>query len=622
MKPLHAFYIAALLGVGLGWFGIGLVECGAIFLGAVIVVFAAERAHNAEATHRSSAWWIGALVLGASIAVAGAFDVVNAAWDTEFGDWETGFLLGLVLLGPIALLHLWIRRRRGVIVKREGAGLVVLVAGVVATEFVASFLAYEPSTLGRTGYATIAAAVGFGASVFAQIRAGKSPRRPRLFGDLAAAALIATGLAFPGMPILVSIGLFGVAWGIAMLGVTYSHPERAQGTAYGVFKRSAVTGAVNAVLLCVIIIGAFAPRADRSIADAVAMLDDVVPLPQSVFARLMMSDRYLWARVPVADRGGLGREPRDFIEARRHPSDKWSSALPATLSKAISRGETSEGVDYVEEDGESIVGHVHPESPAAAAGVKRGWRFATGWQSATGRRLFFMDPDGAAHGVELPGPATYLPASWWIVVEHAGHKVGYLYLSSFRRPRLEQLSSSFAALKREGVDDLVLDLRYNRGGSLDAAQRLTSLIAGPALEGEVFQRVIHNEKYRDRDYTSRFEPHAEALGLKRVFVLTTKSTCSASEAVIKGLAPHIEVITIGGTTCGKPVGFAALDYRDVSYWVIDFRLRNAAGEGDYFDGLAPTCRVKDDLRHNLGATDEALFAEALHYMSTGGCSES
>ena len=89
-----------------------------------------------------------------------------------------------------------------------------------------------------------------------------------------------------------------------------------------------------------------------------------------------------------------------------------------------------------------------------------------------------------------------------------------------------------------------------------------------------------------------------------------------------GLAPHIEVVTIGTTTCGKPVGFRPIDYRDVSYWVIDFSVHNAANQGDYFDGLAPTCEVKEDLRQTLGSPDEALFAEALHYISTGRCRRS
>jgi hypothetical protein len=620
MKPLHAFFISAILGVGLGWFGLGFVEAAAIILGAVIVVFAAERADDAELAHRPTAGWIGAIVLGASIAIAGAFDLFNAGRDTELGDWDTGFIFGLAILGPIALLHIWINRRRGKTQDHEGTGLVGLVVGVLVMDIA---VADQWITVGRVGHAAIAAAAGFVTSIAAQIRARKAPGGPRLLGDLAAAALIATGLRVPLGLSLVSVALFGVAWGIAMLGVSYSRPERAPGSAIAVFKRSAVTGTLSAVLVCVLTLGALSPRADWSVAEAVAELEHMLPLPQSLFARLIMSDRYRWAHAPAREANNAGRDSNDLIEALRHPGDRWSGTLPASVSNAHLRGEDSEGVDFVEEDGVAVVGHVHPESPAAAAGVKRGWRLVRPDRfAAAKRKISFTDPGGTAHEVDVSHLLANVPASWWIVVEYDGRKVGYVYLSSFLPPSLDQLSSSFAALKREGVEDLVLDLRYNPGGSLNVSRHLASLIAGPDLEGKVFQRTIHNAKYHDRDRTARFRRHEEALGLKRVFVLTTRETCSASEAVITGLAPHIEVVTIGSATCGKPVGFSPLDYQGLSYWVIDFYLRNAADQGDYFDGLTPTCEVKEDLRQTLGAPDEALFAEALHYMSTGRCGKS
>ena len=623
MKPLHAFFISALLGVGLGWFGLGFVEAAAIFLGAVIVVFAAERVDDAEFAHRPTTGWIGAIVLGASIAIAGAFDLFNTGRDTRLGDWDTGFALGIALLGPIALVHIWIKRRRAETRDCVGAGLVALVLGVVLTELIASALTEERSMFGRVGDAAIAVAVGIGASVFAQIRAGKAPGWPRLGGDLGSAALIATGLVLPGHSTLLSVALFGVAWGVAALGVMYARAERTRETAVNVFKRSAVSGVASIVVLYVLIVGALAPRAALSVAGAVAALEDVLPLPQSLFARLVMSDRYLWAQAPAREENSAGRDSNHLIEALRHPADRWSRTLPVTVSNAHLRGEDSEGVNFVEEGDVTIVRHVHPESPAAKAGVERGWRLnRPGTEVAFRPRVSFTDPDGKSHEVEVSKLFADVPASWWRVVEYSGREVGYLYLSSFHAPSLDRLSSSFAALKRAGIDHLVLDLRYNPGGSLGVALHLAGLIAGPDMEGKVFHRTVHNERYQDRNRMTRFQRHTEALGLKRVFVLTTQDTCSASEAVITGLAPHITVVTIGGTTCGKPVGFSPLDYRDTSYWVINFRLRNAANEGDYFDGLTPTCEVKEDLRQALGSPDEALFAEALHYMSRGSCSES
>ena len=50
------------------------------------------------------------------------------------------------------------------------------------------------------------------------------------------------------------------------------------------------------------------------------------------------------------------------------------------------------------------------------------------------------------------------------------------------------------------------------------------------------------------------------LNLSRVFVLTGRNTCSASESVINSLrGVNVEVIQIGSTTCGKPYGFYPQD---------------------------------------------------------------
>jgi hypothetical protein len=104
-----------------------------------------------------------------------------------------------------------------------------------------------------------------------------------------------------------------------------------------------------------------------------------------------------------------------------------------------------------------------------------------------------------------------------------------------------------------------------------------------------------------------------------VFVLTSSGTCSASESVINGLSPFVEVVRIGGTTCGKPYGFSGKDNCGTSYFPIEFQGTNAAGFGDYADGFAPSCTVSDDLAHELGDPNEAMLAAALAYQATGSC---
>ncbi len=98
------------------------------------------------------------------------------------------------------------------------------------------------------------------------------------------------------------------------------------------------------------------------------------------------------------------------------------------------------------------------------------------------------------------------------------------------------------------------------------------------------------------------------LNLPRVFVLTTGSSCSATESIINSLSPFMQVITIGGTTCGKPYGFIQQDNCDTSYFAIQFDGVNAAGTGSYTNGFAPACSVADDLDHALGDRSERLLA--------------
>jgi hypothetical protein len=110
------------------------------------------------------------------------------------------------------------------------------------------------------------------------------------------------------------------------------------------------------------------------------------------------------------------------------------------------------------------------------------------------------------------------------------------------------------------------------------------------------------------------------LSLKRVTVLTTPGTCSASEAVINGLrGADIQVDVIGSQTCGKPYGFTPVPNCGTTYFSIEFKGVNNKGFGDFSDGFAPTCQVADDLSRPIGDPAEGLLAAALAYRQTGTC---
>ena len=202
-------------------------------------------------------------------------------------------------------------------------------------------------------------------------------------------------------------------------------------------------------------------------------------------------------------------------------------------------------------------------------------------------------------------------------------QVGYLsFQNGFIEPSNEELRIAFAQLASEQVNELIIDLRYNGGGRLSVAGNLASYIVSNAAVGDIFTGLEYNDKNSNRNSSVRFSKKANALNLSRVVVLTTDNTCSASESIINGLAPHMEVVSIGSTTCGKPVGQMPDEYCDMVLSAINFRAVNSIGQGEYFDGLAPTCDVQDEIVADWGSLQDPVFAEAVSYLNTGSCSTS
>ena len=229
--------------------------------------------------------------------------------------------------------------------------------------------------------------------------------------------------------------------------------------------------------------------------------------------------------------------------------------------------------------------------------------------------------------------------------------VGYLSFNDHIAPAEAQLISAVEQLRDDNITDLVLDLRYNGGGFLDIANELAFMIAGPDVAtGQVFEVMQFNDKHPTFNPVtgSRLEPtnfHTATqgfsvsegsplpwLGLSRVYILTGPSTCSASESIINGLRGiDVEVIQIGGTTCGKPYGFYPFDNCGTTYFSIQFRGVNNKDFGDYSDGFSPEnvaqtegepvpgCLVSDDFTRALGDPREGRLNAALQYREDGSC---
>ena len=198
-----------------------------------------------------------------------------------------------------------------------------------------------------------------------------------------------------------------------------------------------------------------------------------------------------------------------------------------------------------------------------------------------------------------------------------GQRAGYLVLKDFVTQAEAPLADAFTAFRTQGATELILDLRYNGGGRVSTSAMLASLVAGVANNNAAFTTLRYNSRHPSANFTYNFA--ATAPGFSRVVVLTGSRTCSASELVVNGLKPYVNVVTLGDTTCGKPFGFSPATYCSSTYSAVNFESVNALGLGQYYDGIAATCAAADDFSGVLGAPTEKLLAAATGYLQTGTC---
>lgn len=197
-------------------------------------------------------------------------------------------------------------------------------------------------------------------------------------------------------------------------------------------------------------------------------------------------------------------------------------------------------------------------------------------------------------------------------------EIGYFVFDSFINRSDQDVNAAYDAFI--GVDELVIDLRYNGGGLIRIANQIASQAAWHAVENEIFATYQFNSNYRNDDILFNLGSGIERLNLDRVVVLTTGASCSSSELVINALTPFVEVVTVGAPTCGKPVGQYPVEICDNILFAVNFQMVNAEGFGDYFDGIQPTCFAPDTVQADWADPADPMLGEALHYLTHGSCS--
>ncbi len=409
-------------------------------------------------------------------------------------------------------------------------------------------------------------------------------------------------------------------------------------------------------------------------------------LAENNFLRSWTNDLYLWYR-EVPDLDPAGYATADYFNLLKtsaitpsgNPKDKFHFTYATDQWVALSQSgiEAGYGADFAvlasRPPRKVVVAFTQPNSPASRAKLERGAEVRTvdgvdvanGSDTNTINDGLFPSAAGASHTFEVldhgatatrtitmvSANVTSTPVQQVETIPNGMHTVGYMVFNDHIATAEQLLVSAFRQLAAAQVADLVLDIRYNGGGYLDIASEVAYMVAGPgATNGRTFEKTVFNDKHTTADpvtgqaltpvpfhsTTQGFSGPAgqplPSLNLRRVTVLTSSGTCSASESIINSLrGVGVEVIQIGSTTCGKPYGFYPQDNCGTTYFSIQFQGVNDQAFGDYPDGFSPAnatssigvalpgCAVADDFGHALGDVNERRLAAALGYLAGGSC---
>jgi carboxyl-terminal processing protease len=334
------------------------------------------------------------------------------------------------------------------------------------------------------------------------------------------------------------------------------------------------------------------------------------------------------------------------------PADRWSSyESTESFNRFYGDGQTMgyglsvAGLEVAGQAGSPLyVRSVDPLSPAATAGLVRGDQLLSlnGRDSgdvvvnndfgalSPGRAgdtlsLVWRTSASATRTATLTAGVyslTPVPRSR-ILTAPSGRKLGYVEVRNMISQVATPLQTTFAQFRSEGVQDIVLDLRYNGGGLVSMGATVASYIAGTRSAGQVYATLLYNDKRASSNESYLFAnpAPASAVSVPRVYVLMGRRTCSASEQVINGLrGAGIDVVTIGEASCGKPIGSLPVsDSCGSTYSIVNFESVNALNQGRYFSGFAATCAVAEDFTQAQGEARDPLTAVATALADGGAC---
>lgn len=412
------------------------------------------------------------------------------------------------------------------------------------------------------------------------------------------------------------------------------------------------------LLLMFFIVMAISTSCKKEVVPDTEEQDILAPIKK--FAYNIMTDYYYWYKnVPKNIDPKPIKTVSAYFDTLMDPIDRWSWMMTGqeylsnesgeVKTYGISIGQPKNKYDSYYDDYSVRVRYVHPNSPMSENNIKRGYELthlnnvpvmtlvnngtfdktyaqesnSFTFKNHNGKDTTFQATARIVNTRSALKTAVYGPSDY----PNLPYNVGYFHYLSFKAGMKSDFSNAIATFKNAGIKELILDLRYNGGGDGEATQWLANYLAPPSADKKLLARREHNDRYRSWDSDKKTQTiiarSDSSLNLTRLFILTTKGSASASEVILNGLDPLMDVVQVGLTTYGKPNGMYVLPYPDKDYETpqfvflpICFFSVNSIGYGHYVNGIIPDYYRPDDLYHDFGLEDDWVKA-IMQYITIG-----
>ncbi|SFT95694.1 C-terminal processing protease CtpA/Prc, contains a PDZ domain [Algoriphagus locisalis] len=390
--------------------------------------------------------------------------------------------------------------------------------------------------------------------------------------------------------------------------------------------------------------------------------DEIIPDPQSEQVRAAilesMEEWYFWnEELPTTVNTANYSSNEELLNAITFkPLDRFSYlTTQEAFNNAFVGRNAGHGFGFAFDAAERLyLTFVYEESPSGIDGWQRGWEIIeingktiSSYRNASGGYDFQLGP--ADPGItnsftfKLPDGTTTTRSNVKAeyqsnsvlhqeIIDLNGKKVGYWVYQSFKATAGQsptkslEVDESMAFFTEAGIDELIIDLRYNGGGSVAVAEQINNYLIQASNSSKLMYTNKLNSLKTDLEKSVNFKK-AGSLNLEKLVFITSRGSASASELVINSLNPYLDITLVGDNTFGKPVGsFPLSNYNktlkdnNVELVPITFATANADGNADYFDGFPVDFAVGDSPQFNWGDQDDLRLAAALLFLENGSVS--